>query len=120
MSQTLLQNLAAPILNSAGTIAPGLLTRTFQAADTGNGNAFLSSGHDLLAVYNSDSSAHNLFIASAPDTFGRSVTVEYSVAAGSYSVIEVDSSSIFVQPNTNMVLVSSDSALVAFMVIMNG
>ena len=117
---TLLPNNPAVVLQPAGSLAALSLDKTFTAADTSAGNSFLSSGRDLLIIYNSDGSAHDVTLHSAPDDEGRSVDVVYNVGIGVYSFIEINSASIFVQPNTNLVSFSCASSAVRFLVVMNG
>jgi hypothetical protein len=119
MSQTLVPNNAAFVLQPAGVIPAVALDKTFQAADTVNGNSFLSSGRDLLIVYNSDSSSHTFTIFSAPDPNGRFANVTYTVGAGVYSFIEIDASSIYVQPSTNLVLLAASDPTIKYLVVLN-
>lgn len=121
---TQIPNNAAYILTSAGSVPATALDKVFVACDTSNGNQFLSSGHDLLVVHNLDSEAHPFYISSAPDSDGRSVLVVYQVGAGLYSFVEIDTASVFVQPNSNLVMLPSPSwgplnSNIEFLVIMN-
>lgn len=118
MSQTLVANNPAFILVPNGIVPSLGLDKTFQAADTVNGNAFLSSGRDLLIVFNSDSGPHTFSIQSAPDPDGRFANVTYTVAAGVYSFVEINSASIFVQ-STNMVLLTASDTHIQYLVVMN-
>lgn len=117
MPPTLLANFApAYILTPAG-VAQGLLDKAFQAADPVNGNYFLSSGRDMLIVFNSDisgsppASSHSFGIKSVADQFGRFADVTYSVAPGATAVIIIPSSAIYTQPNGTILLSATDSRL---------
>jgi len=67
----------------AGNVTPGSLNLSFTAADTVNGNAAPLSGHEILLVRNTDTSAHNFTIYSTPDFFLRTGDVgPYSLAGG--------------------------------------
>lgn len=118
MSQTLIANNPAFVLQSAGIIPALGLDKGFQAADMGNGNSFLSSTRDLLIVFNSDSVSHTFTIQSAPDANGRFANTTYSVGAGLYSFIEINSASIFVQA-TNLVLLTASDVHIQYLVVMN-
>jgi hypothetical protein len=115
---TLLANFsAAYILTPGGVVgAPGPLDKTFQAADPVNGNYYISSGKDMLIVFNSDTVPHTFGIQSAPDQFGRYANVTYTVPAGGYEVVIISSQAIYTQAN-GQVLLSASSALVLFLPI---
>ena len=119
MSQTLIPNNAAFVLQPAGVIPALALDKAFQGADITNGNSFLSSGRDLLIVYNSDVASHTFTIFSAADPNGRFANVTYTVAAGVYSFIEIDSSSIYVQASTNLVLLAANDPTIQYLVVLN-
>jgi hypothetical protein len=118
MSQTIIPNNPAITLIPSGVVAPASLDKVFTAADMTNNNAFLSSGRDLLIVYNSDSAPHTFTITSAPDIDSRSVNVVYTVGIGSYSFVDITSASIFVQ-GTNLVLLAASDVHIQYLVIMN-
>lgn len=119
MAQTILANNPAYVLASPGIVPANAMDKAFSAADTVNGNAFLSSGNDMLCVFNSDTNPHSFTISSAPDEFGRFADVSYSVAAGLYSFVTINTASLYIQPNTNEVLIACASALVKFLVVTN-
>lgn len=118
MSQTLLSNNPAFVMLASGVVPAHGLDMAFAGSDTVNGNAFLSSGSDLLIIYNSDSVGHYIGILSAPDPDGRYANVSYVVNAGAYSFVKITTPSIFIQPITNLVLLTSDASEVEFLVIM--
>lgn len=118
MSQTIIPNNPAFTLLSSGIVPPTVLDRVFTSADMTNGNAFLSSGRDLLVVFNSDTVTHTFTISSAPDVDGRFVNVVYTIGAGVYSFVDITSASIFIQ-STNLVLLSASSALIGYLVVLN-
>jgi hypothetical protein len=118
MPQTILPNNPSFVLPANGIIAPAALDKTFTAADIVNGNAFLSSGRDLLVVFNSDSSSHTFTLFSAPDADGRFANVTYTVGAGVYSFVDITTSSVFIQA-TNFVLVTGSDTHIQFLVVMN-
>jgi hypothetical protein len=118
MSQTIIPNNPAFLLQPAGIVAPGGLDKLFTAADTVNGNAFLSSGRDLLIVYNSGGSSYTFTIASAPDPDGRFADVTYTVGAGVYSFVDITSASVYVQ-STQLVLLAASNVAIQFLVVMN-
>lgn len=114
--QTLLTNLApAYILTPAG-VSQGQLDKTFQAADTVNGNYYQSSGKDMLVVFNSGLSAATFGIQSAPDQFGRFANITYTVQPGAYAIVIISSQAIYTQPNGTVVL-SASSASILFLPI---
>jgi hypothetical protein len=116
---TLVSNNPAVQLMPPAIVSSTELDKTFQAADTMNGNAFLSSGNDLLIMFNSDSASHTVTIQSAPDSFGRFANLTYTVGAGVYSFVNITIGSLFIQPGTNEVLLQASSTLVEFLVVMN-
>lgn len=118
MSQTLLPNNPAFILAPPGIVPALGLDKTFTTADTSNGNSFLSSGRDLLIMYNSGGSPYTVVISSAPDPDGRFADVTYTIGAGVYSFVEINSSSVFIQA-TNLVLLLANNAAIQFLVVMN-
>lgn len=118
MSQTLIQNNPAYILQPPGIVPALAFDKTFQVADIVNGNAFLSSGRDLLVVYNSDVVSHTFTLKSAPDPDGRFADVTYTIGAGVYSFVEIGTASVFIQ-STNMVIVTGSDVHVQFLVVMN-
>jgi hypothetical protein len=66
------------------SVSPGSLAFTFTAADATNGNAAQLSGHEVLLVRNTDTSAHNFTIYSTPDALNRTGDIgPYSLAGGS-------------------------------------
>ena len=118
MAPTLLTNLApAYILTPAG-VNPGQLDKAFQAADSVSGNYWVSSGKDMLVVFNSDSSPHQFGIQSAPDQFGRFANITYTVAPGAYEFVIIQSSAIYTQPN-GQVVISASSDLILFLPVQN-
>jgi hypothetical protein len=66
MSQT---NIATQTMQGPFPVAfsSGLLKLLLTAADSVNGNSFVSTNREVLLVYNTDSASHNLTISSAPD-----------------------------------------------------
>lgn len=120
MSQTLIPNNPAYQLTSPGIVPALALDRTFQAADTVNGNAFVASGNDLLLIYNSDSASHTVTFTSVADSFGRFATLVYTVAADAYSLVNITPAALYTQGGTQEVQFLASSALIGFMVIMNG
>jgi hypothetical protein len=120
MSQTLLTNNPAFILLPPGVLAPASLDKVFTAADIVNGNSFLSSGRDLLIVYNSDVGAsHTFTLVSAPDPDGRYANITYTVGIGAYSLVDITSASVFVQSTNNLVLLSASNVAIQYLVVMN-
>jgi len=58
------------------------------AADPTNKNQFAATGHDLIVIHNTDTSAHTVTVNSVADTFGRTKDIAAAtVAAGAYAVI---------------------------------
>jgi hypothetical protein len=117
MPRTVLPSTPATVLQPTGPSSGTALNPTFTAADTVNGNYFTASGRDLVTVYNSDSSPHNLTIFSAPDacTGRKADVVDYVVPAGGFSEFLVLPSSVFTQTDGTVQL-SADNALVKFLV----
>lgn len=108
-SPTQLTNFStAYILTPAGVTA-GQLDKAFQVADVSNGNYFVSSGKDLLIVWNTDSSPHTFGIQSAPDQFGRFANITYTVAPNSFEAVIISSQAIYTQANGQVVLSASDA-----------
>jgi hypothetical protein len=59
---------------------------TFAAADTSNGNSFVSTGRELLLVNNSGGSAYTVTITSVADSIQRTGDITtYSIGAGLFS-----------------------------------
>ena len=118
MSQTIISNNPAFILPTNCIIPAMGLDKAFTSADMSNGNAFLSSGRDLLVVYNSGGVSYTFTIYSAPDVDGRFANVTYTVGAGVYSFVDIATASIYIQ-STNLVLLSANNASIQYLVVMN-
>lgn len=69
------------------TIAADAADFAWTAADTSNQNAVVSTGRELVLVFNSGGSAYTVTITSVADELGRLGTITtYSVGAGEYAV----------------------------------
>jgi hypothetical protein len=111
MSQTLIAAVTAPgNYPSAGVVA------AFAAADVPNGNAFVSTGRELVIAFNSDSSSHNVTITSQPDDKGRLGTIVEAIAAGAYRIYGPLAKTAWANSSGNT-LISADSALVKFAIL---
>ena len=116
MPPTQLPNVQVTVLQPTGPSSGTALNPTFTVADIVNGNYFVASGRDLVTVYNSDTSPHNLNVTSAPDSAGRLANiVNYVVPTGGFVEFQVLSTSLYTQ-TTGYVLLSADSTLVKFFV----
>jgi hypothetical protein len=120
MPQTLIPNNPAFQLTSPGIVAALALDKTFQAADNVNGNAYVSSGNDLLIMYNSDSAAHTVTFNSVADAYGRFATLVYTIQPGVYSFVNITPAALYTQGGTMEVQFLASSALIGFLVVMNG
>ncbi len=109
MPPTLLTNFASAYQLTPAGVTQGQLDKAFQAADPLNGNYYISSGKDMLIVWNTDSSSHTFGIQSAADQFGRYATFSYTVAPNAFEVVVVTSQAIYTQPNGQVVLSASDA-----------
>ncbi len=119
MAQTLLSNNPAVQLSTPGVVVPTSLDKTFQAADTVNGNSFMASGNDLLIIYNSDVASHTVTIQSAADSFGRFANLTYTVGAGVYSFVNITTASLYTQTSVNEVWLQASDPTIKFLVVMN-
>lgn len=116
---TLLTNFAPGYVLTPAGVAQGLLDKAFQASDPVNGNYFVSSGRDMLLVWNaggSPPSPQTFGITSAPDQFGRYANITYTVQPGAFECVIITSQSIYTQPNGQIWLTSS-SANIMFLPI---
>lgn len=59
---------------------------TMAAGDVANGNAFASSGNDLVICHNTNAGAQSVTIQSVADERGREGDLTKSIAAGAYHV----------------------------------
>lgn len=119
MSFTIIPNNPPYVLQTPGIVPATAFDRTFTAADTVNGNAFLATGNDCLIIFNSDSAPHNVILKSAPDPDGRFADITYTVNAGVYSIVNINTASLFTQANVNEVQFTCSSALVGYLVLTN-
>src|SRR5271156_6603374 len=120
MPPTLIPNNPAYQLTSPGIVAALALDKAFQSADSVNGNAFIASGNDLLVMYNSDSAAHTVTFTSVADMYGRFATLVYTVNPGVYSFVNITPTALYTQGGTQEVQFLASSALIGFLVVMNG
>jgi hypothetical protein len=99
-------------------VLAGDLTLTMTASDTVNGNAFQSTGREMLIVQNTDTVAHTFGITSIADQLGRVDTSlsAYSVAGSGIAVIHLDTLSGWRQSN-GQIFLTSTSALLKFGVV---
>jgi hypothetical protein len=104
--------------NNYAVIA-GDLAITYTACDNVNGNAFTSTGHEILLVQNSDAAgAHTFTVSSLPDALGRSDTslTGYSLPLSTFAAIYVNTLAGWKQ-NTGQVFLACNSNLIKFAVI---
>ena len=107
----LIPSAPAYILTPAGASA-GQLDQAFAAADVSNGNYFVSSGKDMLVVWNDSAGTLTFGIASASDQFGRKADITaYSILAHHFAVVVITSQSIYTQANGQVLLTASDPAI---------
>jgi hypothetical protein len=109
-------------------VAATSLDLTWTAADTVNGNYFIldkivnfgsagGGGGDVLLVWNTDTSAHNLTLKSQPDQAGRSGDITtYSVGAGVVSAFDYSQLSGWAD-SSGFVYISADNATVKFAIL---
>lgn len=72
-----------PVGPYPASVGAGALVASFAACDSSNGNSFPLTGHEILELRNSDSSAHTVTISSVPDSRNRPDDITaYSIAAG--------------------------------------
>lgn len=116
MAQTVLTIQALKENNYA--VQAGDLTLTFTASDTSNGNAFTSTGKEILIIQNTDASPHTFTVTSVGDALGRSDTslTNYSVAANSFSMLYCSTIAGW-KENTGQIFLTSSSNLLKFAVI---
>lgn len=72
-------------------VTANVLDFTFAAADAANGNAFPSTGRELILIRNDHATeAATVTITSAPDPYGRTKDIAaYSLAAGEFAAFWV-------------------------------
>jgi hypothetical protein len=101
------------------TVGSGALAITFTAADTTNGNSFPMTGHEVLIVYNTDSSAHTITINSVADQLGRTNDItSYSVAATSHAAFNFRNGITgWQQPSDLTVHLQANSADIEFAIL---
>lgn len=99
-------------------VQAGDLTVTMTACDATNGNAFTSTGHEILIVQNTDASSHTFTISSLPDSLGRSDSslTNYSVAANGFAAIHLSTMNGWRQA-TQQIFTTCSSNLMKFAVI---
>jgi len=112
-------------------LSAGSLDATFTAADVSNGNSFVCDANgDILIVWNTDSSSHNLTITSQEDTpYLRTGDItNYSLSAGDIAIFNFEPN-VGGAPSTpssevpgwtdsfNNIFISADNALVKFAII---
>jgi uncharacterized protein YjdB len=99
-------------------VQAGDLAVVFSACDATNGNAFVTTGREILIVQNPDASAHTFTVTSVPDGLGRSDTslTAYSVPATSSAGIYLVSQIGWKQTNGQMFL-ACNSNLLKFAII---
>lgn len=114
MAPTQLTNFSAAYTLTPVGAAQGLLDKAFQASDNTNGNFFVSSGSDLLIVWNTDTNPHTFTIQSAADQFGRFQTVTYNILANAFAAVRITTQSIYTQANGQVILGTS-SNLISFL-----
>lgn len=72
-----------PVGPYPASVGAGALVASFVACDNTNGNSFPLTGHEILELRNTDSSAHTVTISSTPDSRNRPDDItSYSLAAG--------------------------------------
>jgi hypothetical protein len=115
MSQTVLTPQVLKENNYA--VQAGDLTLNLVASDAVNGNAFPSTGREILVIQNTDAAAHNFGVSSVADAVGRtdSSLSAYSAPANSISVIFLDTIAGWRQ--TGQILLTSASALLKFAIL---
>lgn len=108
-----------PLKENNYNVQAGDLTLTWTACDNVNGNAFTSTGHEILLVNNTDGAgAHTFTVTSVPDALGRSDTslTGYSVAINGFAMIYTISLNGWKQ-NTGQIFLACNSNLIKFAVI---
>ena len=84
---------ALPIVAPLGSYPALPITATgadfvFTAADSVNGNSFVSTGRELLLVHNTGGSAYTVTVSSVADGLARTGDITaYSVGAGLFSML---------------------------------
>lgn len=103
---------------AGGVVGAAALDLAWVTADIVNNDEFVFSGKEVLLVWNPDASAHHVTLTSAPDEHGRSSDVtSYSVGAGVISAFSFRGGSQGWQQSDGHVYLTSDSALVKFVVL---
>lgn len=100
------------------TVGAGALAMTFTTADTVNGNSFPFTGHEVLIIWNSDSTSHTVTLTSVADQRGRSGDVTaYSVAGTSYAAFNFRAGAEGWMQSDSTMHLTSNSALVEFAIL---
>lgn len=100
-------------LTPTGGVTAGSLVAAFVACDASNGNSFPVSGHEVLELRNSGSSAYTVTISSAPDDEGRTGDItSYSIAAGADVAFSFLGSALGWQQSDGTVHFTANNALV--------
>jgi hypothetical protein len=108
-----------PLKENNYSVLAGDLAITFTVCDNVNGNAFTSTGKEILLVQNSDGAgAHTFTVTSVPDAIGRSDSslTGYSVPLNGFTAINVNTLAGWKQ-NTGQIFLACNSALIKFAVI---
>ncbi len=105
-SQTVFLSTQAP--SSYATVPSSI---TWVAADVSNGNAFASTGAELLLVWNSDTVAHVFTVTSVADSQGRAGDSTKNINGGSYYVLQVFPASGWRQTDGNIYLTAADATI---------
>ncbi len=108
-----------PLKENNYPVLAGDLTLTFTACDNVNGNAFTSTGKEILIVQNSDAAgAHTFTVNSIPDQLGRSDTslTGYSLPLSTFAVLNMNTLLGWKQ-NTGQIFLACNSNLIKFAVV---
>jgi hypothetical protein len=103
---------------AGGVVAALALDLVFTVADVSNHNEFKFTGKEILLVWNTDASSHNLTLTSVPDEHGRSGDIaSYAVAAGVISAFSFRGGSAGWLESDGHVYMQADNALVKFAIL---
>lgn len=105
-----------PTSVNKGTIAANASEVALTTADVSNGNDYVMEGGETILVTNSDSTARNFTLTSAPDSLGRTLNHVIQLAQNEYALIGPLTIEGWRQ-STGKLLLSGDNAGIKFMIM---
>ena len=105
-----------PTSVNKGTISANASEVSWTTADVANGNDYVMEGGETIMITNTDASARNFTLTSAPDSLGRTLNHVIQLAQSEVSLIGPLTIDGWRQ-STGKLLLSGDNAGIKFMIM---